>query len=353
MIGRIAVFASSVLLLAAGCGVPAEQGGGDLGSSRADSSSGEGVYFVGFDGSPPLVEALREGKIQGLVLQNPRRMGYLGVKTLIDRLEGREVEAEVATGETLATPENMDEPEVAELLNPPKIDHGSDASLAGQKQKAWRIMVIPKGTTHEFWQTIHYGAKLAADEMDAEILWKGPQKEDDRQQQIELVQNAIALGVDGIVLAPLDARALVGPVEQAVDRGIPVVIIDSSLNSDKPASYVATDNYNGGVLAARRMGELMGGEGRAILLRYAVGSASTEQREQGFLDTMASEFPGVEFVSQDQYAGATAATALEKSQQLVTRYRGQVDAIFAPNESSTFGMLRALEGAGMLKSGRP
>jgi ribose transport system substrate-binding protein len=353
MIGRTVLFVSSVLVLVSGCGVPAEQGGDVPGPGAGATPSGEGgVFFVGFDGSPPLVEALRQGTIQGLVLQNPRRMGYLGVKTLIDHLEKREVEAEVATGETLATPENMDDPEVAELLNPPKIDHGADASLAGQKEKAWRIMVIPKGTTHEFWQTIHYGAKAAADEMNAEILWKGPQKEDDRQQQIELVQNAIALGVDGIVLAPLDARALVGPVEQAVDRGIPVVIIDSNLNSDKPVSYVATDNYNGGVLAARRMGELMGGKGRAILLRYAVGSASTEQREQGFLDTMTSEFPDVQFVSQDQYAGATAATALEKSQQLVTRYRGQVDAVFAPNESSTFGMLRALEGAGMLRTSR-
>ncbi|WP_169981351.1 substrate-binding domain-containing protein [Tautonia rosea] len=349
MIGRIGGLLALVAVVGAvGCGVAPEPGGAD-GSSAGGASGSGGVVFVGFDGSPPLVQALREGTIQGLVLQNPQRMGYLGVKTLIDHLEGREVEAEVSTGETLATPENMDEPEIAALLNPEKLEHGANASLSGEKTRTWRVMVIPKGTTHEFWQTIHAGAKKAADEMDAEILWKGPQKEDDRQQQIELVQNAIALGVDGIVLAPLDARALVGPVEQAVDRGIPVVIIDSALNSDKPVSYVATDNYNGGALAARRLGELLEGQGRAILLRYAVGSASTEQREQGFLDTMQSAFPEVTFVSDDQYAGATAATALEKSQQLVTRYRGQVDGIFAPNESSTFGMLRALEGAGMLK----
>lgn len=342
--GRALGFVSMVVILTTGCGVPPDQESGGL-----PSSSSQGVIFVGFDGSPPLVEALRDGKIQGLVLQDPYRMGYLGVKTLVDQLEKRDVDEVVSTGETIATPETMDDPRIAELLNPPKIDHGADASLTGQKSKKWRLFIIPKGTTHEFWQTIHAGAKAAADEMDAEILWKGPQKEDDRQQQIELVQNAIALGVDGIVLAPLDAKALVGPVEQAASRNIPVVIIDSALDSDATASYVATDNYNGGVLAARRLGELMNGQGRAILLRYAVGSASTEQREQGFLDTMQSEFPDITFVSQDQYAGATAATALETSQKLVTRYRGQVDGIFAPNESSTFGMLRALEGAGMLK----
>lgn len=345
-----------------GCGPAATTGEGGSGADQGAgtnaapaTTSPEGVIFVGFDGSPPLVEAMSAGRIKGLVLQSPFKMGYTGVKTLVERLEGKEVEKKISTGETMATPDNMKDAAVDELLHPPKVAHGSDASLSSAKEKKWRIMVIPKGTTHEFWQTIHAGAKKAADEMDAELLWKGPQKEDDRQQQIELVQNAVALGVDGIVLAPLDARALVGSVEQAIEKGLDVVIIDSALESDKPASYVATDNYHGGVLAAQRLGALMksAGKTRAILLRYAVGSASTDEREKGFTDTMAKEFPEIQFVSSDQYAGATAASAQSVSQSLVTRYRGQVDGIFAPNESSTFGMLRALEGAGMLGSGAP
>jgi ribose transport system substrate-binding protein len=328
-----------------GTPVPVEKG--SLGSKS------KGVYFVGFDGSPPLVEAMRLGQIQGLVLQNPRKMGYLGVKALVDHLEGREAEKKVSTGETLVTPENMNDPDVAELLNPPKLKHSEDGEVSGATAKKWRIMVIPKGTTHEFWQTIHAGAREAADEFNIELIWKGPQKEDDRQQQIELVQNAIALGVNGIVLAPLDARALVGSVEQAVSKGIAVVIIDSALQSDKPIAYVATDNYHGGVLAARRLGELMEGKGPAILLRYAVGSASTDEREQGFLDTMAKEYPNIVFRSKDQYAGATAATAQTTAQNLVTRYRNEFSGIFAPNESSAFGTLRALEGAGLLRSVEP
>ena len=124
-------------------------------------------------------------------------------------------------------------------------------------------MVIPKGTTHEFWQSVHAGASKAAEELgDVEIIWQGPTREDDRTEQIKLVQNAVASGVDGIVLAPLDARALVEPVEQAIAKGIAVVIIDSALESDKVASFVATDNYHGGVLAARRLGELLKGEGQ-------------------------------------------------------------------------------------------
>jgi ribose transport system substrate-binding protein len=311
------------------------------------------VYFVGFDASPPLVDALREGKIQGLVLQNPYRMGELGVRTLVDHLEKKEIETKISTGEALVTPENMDDPEIARLLDPPKEEHGSDASIQGAKAKKWRVMVIPKGTTHEFWKTIHAGARKAAEELgNVEIFWQGPLKEDDRTEQIKLVETAAGAGVDGMVLAPLDEQALVGPVERAIDKGIPVVIIDSALESDGPVSFVATDNYHGGVLAARRLGELMKGEGRAILLRYAVGSASTEDREKGFLDTMDKEFPKITFVSKDQYAGATSAKAQETAQNLITRFRGQVGGVFCSNESCTLGMMRTLEGAGLLR-GRP
>ena len=103
-----------------------------------------------------------------------------------------------------------------------------------------------------------------------------------------------------------------------------------------------------GVLAARRMGEVLKGQGKIILLRYAVGSESTEQREKGFTDTLAKDFPKISLLSDPEYAGPTSDSAQQKAQSLVTRYRGQVDAIFCANESSTFGMLRALDEAGML-----
>jgi ribose transport system substrate-binding protein len=209
-------------------------------------------------------------------------------------------------------------------------------------------MVIPKGTSHEFWKTIHAGALKAADELgNVEVIWQGPVKEDERTDQINLVKSAAASGVDGIVLAPLDAKALVEPVEQAIARGIPVVIIDSGLESTKPVAFVMTDNYHGGVLGAERLAERLKGEGRIILLRYAVGSASTEAREKGFVDTI-KKYPKITYLSDQEYAGATADTAQNKSQNLTTRFRGQVDGIFCPNESSSTGMLRALEGAGML-----
>src|SRR2546423_2128200 len=144
--------------------------------------------------------------------------------------------------------------------------------------KKLTIAVIPKGTTHEFWKSIHAGANKAARELSAqgtevEVIWKGPLREDDREQQIQVVEGFISQGVQGIVLAPLDSRALVRPVEEARRAGVPTVIIDSRLESDSIVSFVATDNRKGGQLGAGRLGELLGGEGKGVLLRYGEGSA--------------------------------------------------------------------------------
>jgi ribose transport system substrate-binding protein len=210
------------------------------------------------------------------------------------------------------------------------------------------IAVIPKGTTHEFWNSIHAGAVKAERELSAqgtavEVIWKGPLREDDREQQIQVVEGFISQGVQGIVLAPLDSRALVRPVEEARSAGIPTVVIDSGLESDQIVSFVATDNLEGGRLAARRIGELLEGKGKALMLRYQEGSASTQQREQGFLEEMRAKYPGVEVISSDQYAGPTRDTAKRASENLLNRFGADIQAVFTPNESSTSGMLLALQ----------
>ncbi len=353
---RLAVLAFSALW--AGCGgsnetaVPGSTPAAQAGGSAPETKTSKGVVFVGFDGSPPLIEAMRAGKIQGLVLQDPFRMGSESVKAISEILRKKPVKPVIGTGEHMITPETVDDPAKKDLVLPPKLEHTVD-SKPGAKAKSFRIMVIPKGTTHEHWKAVHAGAAKAAEELgDVEIVWQGPTKEDDRADQIKLVQSAIAAKVDGIILAPLDAKALVEPVEQAIARGIPVVIFDSALESKKISAYVATNNYDGGVLAAKRMGELLGGKGRIILLRYNVGSASTDEREKGFTDTIAKEFPEITYLSNDQYAGATADSAQQASQNLIARYRGRIDGVFCPNESSTLGMLRVLDSMG-LTAGKP
>ena len=213
------------------------------------------------------------------------------------------------------------------------------------------IAVIPKGTTHEFWKSIHAGSNKAASELSAqgnevEVIWKGPLREDDREQQIQVVEGFTAQGVDGIVLAPLDNRALVRPVEDAKRAGVPTVIIDSALESDAIVSFVATDNRKGGVLAADRLGQLLNGKGKVLVLRYAEGSASTTDREEGFLGEIKQKFPGIELVSTDQYTGATRDTAKRASENLLNRFGDEVQGIFTPNESATAGMLLALQDIG-------
>jgi ribose transport system substrate-binding protein len=223
-------------------------------------------------------------------------------------------------------------------------------STAGGKEKL-TIAVIPKGTTHEFWKSIHAGANKAAAELSGqgtqvEVIWKGPLREDDREQQIQVVEGFSSQGVSGIVLAPLDNRALVRPVEEAKRAGVPTVIIDSALESDAIVSFVATDNRKGGELAADRMGQLLNGKGKVLVLRYAEGSASTTDREEGFLSELKQKFPGIELVSSDQYAGATRDTAKRASENLLNRFGEEVQGIFTPNESATAGMLLALQDIG-------
>jgi ribose transport system substrate-binding protein len=216
------------------------------------------------------------------------------------------------------------------------------AEPAEQPKAARKIAVIPKGTTHEFWKSVHAGANKAGKELGVEIIWKGPVREDDRDEQIKVVENFVASGVSAIVLAPLDDTALVPAVTEAKQEGIPVVIIDSDIKWDGRVSFVATDNYKGGELAAKRLGELLGGKGKVIVLRYQEGSASTAQREAGFIDTMGKSFPGIELVSSNQYGGATTETSYKTSENLLVKFK-EVDGVFCPNESTTFGMLRALQ----------
>ncbi len=224
------------------------------------------------------------------------------------------------------------------------------ASVVLKAAESYTIAVVPKGTTHEFWKSIHAGAVKAEKELTAQgatvkLFWKGPLREDDRDQQVQVVENFTARNVSGIVLAPLDSQALVAPVASAAQAKIPTVVIDSDLKSDKQISFVATDNFKGGQMAGEFLAKQLGGKGKVILLRYQVGSASTEAREAGFLDAI-KKASGVQLISSDQHAGATRETAYQASQNLLNRFGREVDGIFCPNETATIAMTKALRDIG-------
>lgn len=216
-------------------------------------------------------------------------------------------------------------------------------TTAGWATDKLTIAVIPKGTTHVFWKSIEAGARQAAAELGVEIIWKGPLKENDRAQQIQIVEQFISEGVNGIVLAPLDFAALVRPVAAAGNKKIPVVIIDSALKGEAGkdfVSFVATDNRKGGQMGGAELARLLAGKGNVSLLRYQVGSASTEEREAGFLDAI-RQHPDLRVLVDNRYGGATMGEAKTAALNMLDKLKAS-DGIFCPNESTTFGMLLAL-----------
>jgi ribose transport system substrate-binding protein len=236
---------------------------------------------------------------------------------------------------------------VAALLGPVSCDNSSSTPAPSGGSAARTIAVIPKGTTHEFWKSVHAGAKKAADEYKLEMVWKGPLREDDREDQIKVVEDFVTQQVDGIVLAPLDDTALRAPVAAATKANVPVVIIDSDLKSEDHKSFCATDNVKGGEMAGEELARLLGGKGKVVMLRYSPGSASTTNREEGFLAAV-KKHPGIEVVSANQYAGATTEAAYQASENLLAPLKSgdgslSIQGIFCPNEPTTFGMLRALQ----------
>lgn len=215
---------------------------------------------------------------------------------------------------------------------------------ADDGSKKYRIAVIPKGTSHDFWKSVHYGAEKAAKELgNVEIIWQGTADETDKEGQIKYVDTFIGRRVDGIVLAPIDRDAFVPVVKRAKQRDIPVVVFDSGLRDlSDVVSYVATDNAKGGHLAGEKMIELMGGQGGVILLRYQAGSESTEQREEGFLEEIEAA-DDVKMLSESQRVNSAAEEALKIAEQLLRNHKGKVTGVFTVCEPNNKGMLQALE----------
>ncbi len=225
----------------------------------------------------------------------------------------------------------------------PNSDASSAHGTAKPDGKKFRIAVVPKGTSHQYWKSVEAGVRRAEKEFDIEATFKGPTGEGDAAEQIKIVENFLADGYDGICLAPLDAIALRQPVDQALASKTAVIIFDSDLaNSKGITSFVATNNFRGGQRAGEYLAKLLGEKGRVILMRYDSHSASTVAREKGFLDAI-EKFKGIQLLSADKNGGPDEASSVKLGEQLLDNFGDQVDGIFCPNESTASGMLIALE----------
>ena len=206
------------------------------------------------------------------------------------------------------------------------------------------IAVIPKNTTHVFWKAIEAGTREGAKEAGVEMVWEGSLKEDNPAQQIQIVEQFISEGVGGIVLAPIDDLALKRPVAAAMEKGIPVVIMDSPLQGEPTKDFVSTvstDNHRGGEMAGEQLGKLLVGKGKVVLFRFKRGSTSASLREAGFLEAI-KKFSGIHVIAEDRYSGTTAIEAQSVALEMLGKLK-EADGIFCPTEPSTFGMLSVLK----------
>ncbi len=211
---------------------------------------------------------------------------------------------------------------------------------AGNKQTT--IAVIPKGVSHAFWQTIKAGADAAGKDLNVKIVWKGAASETDYAGQVSIVEDMITQRVDGIVLAPSHGDALVPKVEAAQKAGIPVTIFDSGIATQNYLSYVSTDNRAGGALAAKRLGEILGGKGKVAVLGVKKGSVSTDEREEGFIAALKKDFPNIKIIEPIFYGEASAAKSLAACEDVLTG-NPDLTGLFASNESSTVGAVQAIK----------
>ena len=205
------------------------------------------------------------------------------------------------------------------------------------------IAVIPKSTMHLFWRAIEAGAREGAKEAAVEMIWKGSLKEDNPAQQIQIFEQFVAEDVSGIVLAPIDAAALERPVAAAMQKGIPVVIMDSPLEGEPLKDFVcmvSTNNHRAGEMAGEQLGKLLDGKGKVVLFRYKEICASTGQREAGFLEAI-KKFPDIQVILDNRYSGATISEAQSSALNMLDKLK-EADGIFCTNEPSTLGVLLAL-----------
>jgi ribose transport system substrate-binding protein len=229
---------------------------------------------------------------------------------------------------------------------------GCSAAGAGPAESAWaaqkdiNIVFIPKSRDQEFWIFMRHGVERAMDEVGRVALtWRGPAYNDQVDAQIKILELYTRPTVDAIVLAPTDRERLVEPVRRAAALGIKVIVVDSGLAGSDYTRFIGSDNRAAGVLAAQRMVSLLDGQGEVMVLRTMPGSASTDERADGFVDYLKKNAPRIRVVA-DDYAGATRGKAFHSSADLL-RTHPEVDGIFAVNESVSDGMLRALRQAGL------
>ena len=208
-----------------------------------------------------------------------------------------------------------------------------------------QIAVIPKSTSSLFFQPVHAGANAAGEEYNLEILWSGAATETDYSREIEIVDSMITRHVDGLAIAASERNALNQSLERAAAQNIPVTIFDSGVDSKNFMTFIATNNVEAGRMAGRKMGELLGGKGTVAIILHSPGSYSTMDRENGFKEAIAKDFPGIKIVA-EQFTGGDRAKAMRVTEDILTVH-GDLNGMFASSEPCAVGAAQALKARGL------
>jgi ribose transport system substrate-binding protein len=196
-----------------------------------------------------------------------------------------------------------------------------------------------------FWQSVQAGANAAGKQYHLHILWTGPPTETDYSRQIEILDSMIARHVSGIAIAATERNALNHSLDRAAQESIPVTVFDSGVDSKNYMTFLATNNFEAGQMAARRLGELLRGQGTVGVIMHSPGSQSTMEREAGFDDVMTHAFPGIHIVGR-QYGMSDRAKAMAVTENILTANPG-LDGVFASSEPSSVGASQALKARGL------
>ena len=188
------------------------------------------------------------------------------------------------------------------------------------------------------------GALAAGQDLKVDVLWNGPPSETDYNRQVQIVDSMIARQVDGLAVAAQDRTTLNASLDRAAAARIPVVVFDSGVDSTNYLTYLATNNYQGGQMAARKLAALVNGKGKVAMIMHAPGSKSTMDRESGFEDVMRQEFPGVALAAR-QYSLSERSKAMAAVENFLTA-QPDLAGMFASAEPGSVGGALALKARG-------
>lgn len=219
------------------------------------------------------------------------------------------------------------------------------ASTNTEKEIKHKVVVICKGSQHEFWQTAKMGAEDACEELGVSMSFQAPQDESEIDVQVQMVEEAVSQKVDGILLAPLDSEKLNASIEKAVEAGIKVVTFDSDVSSKSRSSVIATSNEAAGAIAARNALPLLTKESTVAVIAHVKGSQTAEERKNGFLQEIQNASDKNITVLDTAYCDGDMERSRQAAKQFIQK-NPEVKLIYATNEGGAVGAAQAVKELG-------